>query len=104
MPGWAFGELKNYGIRICKDCGEATLEDDMHWCPKKEAIMEPDPITQIQQEKDFEDIGRSGYLMLKGAMAEGASFREAMAVVSAWFQGMFASASGTEEDEEASSS
>lgn len=31
MPGFAFGELKNGGIRICK-CGEVTLEDDTHWC------------------------------------------------------------------------
>lgn len=98
MPHWAFGELKNGGIRICK-CGEVTLEDEMHVC-KLGDKMEPDPITEIQQQKDFEDIGKSAYLMKKGAIEAGATEFEAHMVLVAWFAGM---SSSFKEEEDASS-
>ena len=49
MGGWAFGELKNGGIRIC-ECGEVTLEDDTHWCdlvPTKSWLEEENGIVML---------------------------------------------------------
>lgn len=102
MPHWAYGELKNGGIRVCK-CGEVTFEDEMHMCTLGED-MEPDPITEIQQQKDFEDIGKSAYLMKKGAIEAGATDFEAHMILVAWFSGMSAGSQIKEEDEEAPSS
>lgn len=39
---WAWGELKNGGIRICEACGEVTLEDEMHLCSEGEQMSEFD--------------------------------------------------------------
>lgn len=98
MPHWAFGELKDGGIRICK-CGEVTLEDEMHVCTLGED-MEPDPITEIQQTQDFIDVGKSAYLMRKGAMEAGASDFEAHMILVAWFSGMTSKIEKDEEDNE----
>lgn len=77
------------------------MEHNEYQAARWEAMMEPDPITQIQQEKDFEDIGKSAYLMKKGAMEAGASDFEAHMILVAWFSGM--SNQIKEEDEDASS-
>ena len=103
MPHWGWGKLTNGGIRIC-DCGEVTLEDEMHVCTLGDDMDNENPITQIQQQKDFTDIGKSAYLMLRGALDEGASLKEAIGVVAAWFEGMFrANAEDTDESETPSS-
>lgn len=32
LPRWTSGKLVGGGIRICDDCGDAALEDEMHLC------------------------------------------------------------------------
>ena len=65
--------------------------------------MEENPINRIEQEIATTDTGRSSYLMYKGAREEGASVIEAIAVVSAYWEGMFRaihSDTGTKKEED----
>jgi hypothetical protein len=46
QPKWVFGELlKDAAIRICQDCGDISLEDEMHLCKpasdEREGLREP---------------------------------------------------------------
>ena len=66
--------------------------------------MEPDPIIEIQQQKDFEDIGKSAFLMKKGAIDAGATEFEAQMILVAWFAGISIGSSLKEDDEETPSS
>lgn len=50
MP-WVFGELKS-DIRICKECGDISLEDEAHWHP--ELVHEEVPETQPSEGKSTE--------------------------------------------------
>lgn len=87
MPRWNFGKLMNGGIRIC-ECGEVTLEDEMHVCILGDK-MTNDPITEIEDEKTWLDFGKQGYLILSGAIEAGATTFEAIQVLTGFYAGMF---------------
>lgn len=98
MPKWAFGELRNGGIRICK-CGVVTLEDEMHIC-KLEDEMTDDPITKIEDEKTWKDLGKQAFLVMQGAMEEGATAEEATTILMAFYAGMFKGVQKDDDKEE----
>lgn len=57
-------------------------------------VLMTDPITSIEDKKAYEDMGRMGYFLVKGALSEGATWKEAVAVAAAYFQGIFKSVQG----------
>ena len=62
---------------------------------------EQDPITNIEQKAANYDTGRIAYLMLSGAIEEGATLGLAFLSVAAYYCGMFSAMGlGKEEDED----
>lgn len=86
MPRWSFGKLANGGIRIC-ECGEITLEDEMHVCSLGDE-MTGNPINELEDEKFWFDTGKQAYLIYTGAMEAGADGLEAAIIIAAYYQGM----------------
>jgi hypothetical protein len=97
---YVFGELKG-DIRICK-CGEVTSEWDSHLCRLTEEEVTDDPtvhLTNIEDTKGAQDIGRMGYNILIGAMEEGADAGMGLSIVTAYFAGMFYAAAQANAEE-----
>ena len=86
MPKWGWGKLENGGIRIC-ECGEITLEDEMHVCTLGDKVTD-NPIDKIEDTKAWIDFGRMAYFAFSGAIDEGATHQEAFWCVVAYFAGM----------------
>lgn len=55
-------------------------------------------MSEVENRKAMHDLGRMGYSVYKGALEEGASHREAIAVVAGYFRGI-ASADVQKEDD-----
>lgn len=51
-------------------------------------MTEDNPITRIEDEKALLDFGKMGFLIYRGAVAEGATLEEAFRVTSAYFRGL----------------
>lgn len=54
-------------------------------------------LKKVQESHDLASFGAMGLGILKGALDEGATISEAIAVTAAWFRGMFGAASDNEE-------
>jgi len=52
-------------------------------------MTDENPLSHIEQVIATKDTGRYAYLMYKGAREEGAGSIEALAIVSAYYEGMF---------------
>lgn len=98
MPHWAFGRLVHGGIRIC-DCGEITLEYELHICTLGEE-MDKNPITELEDKTGMRDMGRMGYLVMQGAKDEGATNEEALTVMIGYFAGIAASNNYTHKEDD----
>lgn len=48
------------------------------------------PLDDIENKKAQQDMGVTAYRVWDGARQEGASFREALAIICGWFYGLFA--------------
>jgi hypothetical protein len=51
--------------------------------------MTDNPINKIEDETMWKDTGRQAYLIMQGAMEEGASLKEAVTVMTAFYAGLF---------------
>lgn len=58
-----------------------------------------DPIKDIEDKKGQQDVGVMAFRVWEGAREEGASFREALAIICGWFYGLFKSAADSNEPE-----
>jgi len=104
MSRWAWGELKNGGIRICR-CGEVTLEDEMHACTLGEEKMSDGNeglkhLTSVEDTKANMDTGRMGYRIMQGVIEEGGTMEEAIIILTSFFTGMFVGASQASKDKD----
>ena len=50
-------------------------------------MMTDNPISKIEDEKAWMDFGKQAYLIMKGALNEGSTREEAMAIVAAFYAG-----------------
>jgi hypothetical protein len=59
-----------------------------------------DPLHEFEQKHGNIDTGRASYLMLKGALDEGATMFEAICATASYYFGMFLSIGADREDDE----
>lgn len=96
MSKWAWGELQNYGIRICK-CGEVTLEDEMHICRLEDGV-EDEPDADFDA-FDMATAGKMGLGLYRAVIRDGGNAFEAFNVTAAFFAGLFKGATAEKEEE-----
>lgn len=96
MPKWAWGELQNYGIRICP-CGEVTLEDEMHICTLEDDEVPDDDAPDFNLSDlgvfDMAAAGKMGLGLYRSVLRDGGTAIEAFNVTAAFFAGLFKGAS-----------
>lgn len=101
MPKWAWRELQNSGIRICK-CGEVTLEDEMHLCRLEDEVEEGDPEVPDMSEFgafDMAAAGKMGLGLYRAVIRDGGNALEAFNVTAAFFAGLFKGANAEKEED-----
>ena len=61
--------------------------------------MDSNPINEIEDKKSLYDMGKMGYLVMMGAIAEGATTQEAFLVVKGYFAGIVNGSTKDDEDD-----